>query len=355
MNSLRAQFRSIKENLRTHGRDPRYRMSAIGSWWTHLFVIIVLPWLLMQGCIDVPKQPKGNASQEITKIVTVVKPTVKLVDLILSSDFPIQLILPKLDSSDLPREVDLESRVAYVTDPAKVHGALGTGDGSQAGYWDGYPDGQTRFIRLEYRGGSWDDGMDTASSADINFLKKFHEVSGGIKTASRGESHPMHRLKKYPAGFAPPFVYMTGSGSISETRKDRKALKEYLESGGMLFADAGSPHWHGAFRSFIGRLFPGRKLAVIADDDPIFRIPFTFPNGAPPFWHHGGNRALGIKIGGRWAVFYHPGDMNDAWKTGHSGLDPELADAAFRLGVNVVYYATVHYQDATREARKGKP
>ncbi len=47
-----------------------------------------------------------------------------------------------------------------------------------------------------------------------------------------------------------------------------------------------------------------------------------------------------------------PGDLNDAWKTGHSRLDPVLAEAAVHLGVNVVYYAVTHYLEETRKYRK---
>src|ERR1039458_75747 len=88
---------------------------------------------------------------------------------------------------------------------------------------------------------------------------------------------------------------------------------------------------------------PPRQLSVIADDDPIFQVPWPFPNGAPPLWHHGGHRALGVKYKDRWIVFYHPGDLHDAWKTGSSGLDSEKAKAAIELGINVVYYSFTHY------------
>ena len=60
---------------------------------------------------------------------------------------------------------------------------------------------------------------------------------------------------------------------------------------------------------------------------------------APPFWHHDGTRAKGIRIGERLAVFYHPGDINDAWKDGHSGASEEVAEQAYRLGINVMFYA----------------
>jgi hypothetical protein len=100
------------------------------------------------------------------------------------------------------------------------------------------------------------------------------------------------------------------------------------------------------------QVFPGEPMRAIADDDPIFLMPYVFPNGAPPLWHHGGNRAMGVKYQGRWVVFYHPGDVNDTWKTGHSGMDPALAQAAKELGINVVYYAFTHYLEMTRKYRK---
>ena len=99
-------------------------------------------------------------------------------------------------------------------------------------------------------------------------------------------------------------------------------------------------------------VFPDRQLVTIADDDPIFQAPFVFPNGAPPLWHHGGNRALGVKHLNRWAVFYHPGDINDAWKTGASGMSRDLANASFRLGVNIIHYSFTNYLDLTRKHRK---
>ena len=61
---------------------------------------------------------------------------------------------------------------------------------------------------------------------------------------------------------------------------------------------------------------------------------------------------MGVKRDDRWIVFYHPGDMNDAWKTGHSGMDPQLAKASEQLGINLVYYAFTRYLELTRKYRK---
>jgi hypothetical protein len=50
-----------------------------------------------------------------------------------------------------------------------------------------------------------------------------------------------------------------------------------------------------------------------------------------------------MKYQGRWVVFYHQGDVNDAWKTGHSGVSDAMANQAYKLGVNVMNYAFNQY------------
>jgi hypothetical protein len=185
----------------------------------------------------------------------------------------------------------------------------------------------------------------------MNFLEHFKKITG-FKIAREPESHAITLLRKYPKGFAPPFVYMTGKGSINVSATEVRILRDYLLDGGMLFADCSSPNWDRSFRSFAQVLFPGEPLRVIADDDPIFQLPNTFANGAPPLWHHGGSRALGIKHRNRWVVFYHPGDINDAWKSGHSGMDASLANGAYDMGVNIIYYAFTRYLEQTRKYRK---
>jgi hypothetical protein len=212
--------------------------------------------------------------------------------------------------------------------------------------------GLVRFIRLEYRGSHWDDGMDPISRADMNFLDLFRKRYPELKVADHGECHPIALLAKYPKGMAPPFVYMTGDGAIDIPERDLRVLRKYLSEGGMLFADAGSQGFGAAFRGLAANLVPGERLVEISDDDPIFTEPNTFENGAPPLWMHDGSRALGVKCKGRWAVFYHPGDMNDAWKNGHSGMRNELALESFDLGFNVVYYAFTHYLEETAKYRK---
>jgi len=346
----------IVENVRTHGADPRFRKSVYGSVLVHLLVIIIIPFLLTLrgGCIRSYRVPKGSGNPAVAmmKVIQPKKKKQKRKKYILSTDSPIIFDVPDLDDSNLVKDVDEATQLTYVADTNAAHGAMGTGGGSQPGWADGMEGGEIRFIRLEYDGPEWDDGMDVSEGADANFLTEFKRLAGGIKCARNGESHPISHLRKYPKGEAPPFVYMTGSGAINVAKSDIETLREYIRGGGMLFADAGSRRWDGSFRALARAVFPGNPLIEIAEDDPIFQIPFTFPNGPPPLWFHGGSKTMGVKYRGRWGIFYFPGDLNDAWKTGHSGLDPVLAEAAFHLGTNVLYYSITHYLQATRKDRK---
>ena len=120
----------------------------------------------------------------------------------------------------------------------------------------------------------------------------------------------------------------------------------------MLIADAGSTQFHRSFFHFMRQVFPDKQVIDIADDDSIYSIPHHFPKGAPSFWNHGAKRAYGIKHGDRWLVIYHPGDMNDAWKSeGFVDVSEEMRQNSFKLGVNLVYHAFENWNESTAKAR----
>ena len=342
------------EDIRTHGQDPRFRKSTIWSLLAHFSIIVLIPLLgRFGGCIEPYELPEGSGNPVVT-LVQVVKPVKKKPKPkpIFNPKSAISVLFPTLEDSDLMEQVEEETQLQHVADPTSVHaGKLGAGGGSKGGWPEGTKKGIMRMIRLEFNGEGWNDGMDNASGADINFLREFAKATG-LKTASQSESHSISRLADYDPGYAPPFVFMTGSGSINLTLREIEVLRRYIQNGGMLIVDCGSVRFDRNFRAVLQSVFPGESLLNIADDDPIYQAPFAFQNGAPPLWHHGGYRALGIRRGSRWAVFYHPGDMNDAWKTGHSGMNPLLARSSMQLGINVIYHAVTHYLDLTRKYRK---
>ena len=350
----------ILENIRTHGRDPLYRKSVWASFGLHILIIVLIPWLLtFGGCVEPYRVPKGSGTPQVAGPQVVVKTKKvkkKKKRFMLNPQSAISFHIPDLEDSDVSRKVEAESQLTYVADPNRMTGTgtggkTGAGGGKTGGWPDGMENAKVRFIRMEYGGQGWDDGMDAVSRADMNFLDSFKKLTG-FNVAAESESHPISRLTKYPKGMAPPFVYMTGSEDIRVSDRDVAVMREYLMGGGMLFADCRSTRWDPQFRNLAQRIFPGEPLTTIADDDPIFQCPFAFANGAPPLWHHGGMRAQGVKYKGRWAIFYHPGGIGDAWKTGHMGMDAALAQGSIEMGVNIVYYSFTQYLKLTSKDRK---
>lgn len=340
----------LLERLRLHRLAPSYRKSLYHSLGLHVFVILVLPWLLsLHGCVDAYRIPKGEGAPVVERKVQVVRKKKPKKRFVVNPNSAIIFDVP--DDMMLMRDVDKQSQVEYAADPNRVHGKMGQGKGGKGGWPDGMDDAVVRFIRLEHGGPGWDDGMDARSNADRNFLQEFKKVTG-FKVASNGESIRVGQLKQFPKGGQPPFVYLTGSGDIRMSPRDIEILRSYLLDGGLLFADAGSPWFHQNFMSLSRALFPGNPLRDIADDDPIYQMPYVFPNGAPPLWHHGGWRAMGIKHKDRWVIYYHPGDVNDTWKDDRGGMTKELSQSAMDLGVNIIYYSFTHYLEMTRKYRK---
>lgn len=344
----------VLEDLRTHGRDPRYRRSVYSSAFTHIAILIVIPLLMeIGGCVEAYRVPKGSGNPVVTMVKMVKPKKKKKKTLTLRPNSAIIFKVPDLDETEVDKMMEEQTQLTYKASANAKAGKMGKGGGTKGGWPEGMDDYKIRFIRLNHGGAGWDDGMNE-SRADVNFLEAFAKATGFDEIANRGESHSIALLDKYPDDGYPPFVYMTGNARMGRvSSREREILREYCLNGGMLIADAGSRTFDSSFRRFMRLVFPDKRLLDIADDDMIYQLPYGFPNGAPAFWHHGGRRALGIKHKGRWIVFYHPGDMNDAWKSqGYTDVTPEMRDAAMNLGINLVYYAFNQWDDAVGKKRK---
>jgi hypothetical protein len=378
------RWQRLKEDLRTWGTDPIYRKSMAASAALHIIVFFVIPFLLsLFGGVEAYKLPKGSGvadpagmaqtTQEMVKVK--VKPKKPKKKFVVRANSPIIFHIPDLDDNGLAKQLEKDTDLTYKTDPNKAHelvaaangqtsggvakggtgkskGKLGAGGGTQGGWPDGSENAKIRFVRLNHGGKGWDDNMNPTDRSDLNFLAAFGEYSGFKVENKKFEGYPMAQIAGMEKGYQPPFLYITGTANIPLGNNERKQLREYLMGGGMLFADCGSPAFNSSFRAMADSLISGGRLVEIADDDPIFQQPFNLPNGAPPLWHHGGEKCMGIKHQGRWVVFYHPGDLKDAFRTGHSNLDPDKWQAAEQTGINVITYAFTHYLEATKQYRK---
>ena len=334
------------------GRDEQYSRSLFTSVWGHLLVIVVIPWLLVfLGCVEPYHVPQGSGNP-VQKLVKMVQPKKKKQKkLVVNPKSAIVYHQPEMFEEVL-EEVKKQTEQVYKANPNRVAGRMGKGGGDEGGWPDGIGDEPVRFIRLEYGAPGWDFRMsDARGQAELEFLEYFKKKTS-FKVSNHTESVSIYDLPRFPEGEAPPFLYVTGHGPFSIGNQETKILREYLLNGGMLFADAGSSSWHRSFKSYVQRkLFPGTPMRIIAKDDPIFRQPFSLTDGVAPLWHHGGSDAMGVKKDGRWVIFYHPGDLKDAWVEGHSGIDPELAETAYKIGVNIIYYAFTNYLEATAGER----
>lgn len=325
------------ENLRSGGKDPRFRSSLY--WAISLFLLAIFgPFLIFCWGWEEPYGlPKGAGQTPQQMVVKKVKPKKKPKKLTVNPWSPYILTRMNIDDVVTLKELEEETRDTYEAN----HMAMGAGKGKKGGWPNGIEDSAIRFIRLKYRGGDWD--QDMGKGSDYNLLIKFHEWTG-FKIARDTEHREIQRLKFFPKKRSPPFVFLTGMRGINLSESEVKILRDYcLKEGGMLFIDNGGGYFGSSVRQMLRRVFPGKPLVDISNDDEIFQRPYVFPDGAPPFWHHDGSRALGIRDEGRWVVFYHPGDINDAWKDGHSGATDEVADQAYKLGVNIMYYAFTQY------------
>jgi hypothetical protein len=252
---------------------------------------------------------------------------------------------------DVPPIDDVKLQLQEVTEHAYT---VGYGEGTGAGFGGGKKGGKIRFIRLQYDGGDWD--QEFGIGGDENMLLQFDLLTNRQHQINdKTEFRSIDQLANFAPEATPPFVYMTGQGNISLSNKDVKTLREYLiDRHGMIFADnGGSRHFHNQFVSAMNRVLPDIRPVPVPLDDTIHRVPYPLPF-LPYVAPHGGKQALGWSLDGRWLVYYHPGDIGDAWADGHSGVSPEVYEACYQLGTNVITYAYVERSKWLLSKQKGK-
>jgi hypothetical protein len=314
-----------------YGRQsPKLNQSvaALGSY-SLAFMLMFLIFTQMGGCRELYELPAGGGQQQTIAQTVKVQKVIKK-KFVINPFSAISFKVPPID------EVKLQ--LTEITEHAYT---VGYGQGAGAGFAGGTNQGQVRFIRLEYAGGDWD--QDFGIGADVNMLIEYG-IRTKQKVAKRTESRTIAQLKNFPAEKSPPMVYLTGQRSISLSDSEVKILREYLlEKHGMIFGDnGGSGSFHNQFLGMMNRVLPSVRPSRIPLDDMIHRVPFQIPF-LPYVAPHGGKDALGWRVDGRLVCYYHPGDIGDAWTDDHSGVSPEIYEACYQLGTNVIFYAHAEY------------
>ena len=176
-----------------------------------------------------------------------------------------------------------------------------------------------------------------------------------------------------PNIFEYPILYMHGRNKFSMKEADRKQLREYLERGGVLFADSccGSKPFDKSFREFAASLYKDKQLERI----PITHELFSEKVGRDirklkRRMHEGAEGAgfvvrdtepflEGIEVDGRLAVIYSKYDISCALERQAAGnCEGYLPEEAVRLATNIILYALmedIHLDVTEAPARAGAP
>jgi hypothetical protein len=129
-----------------------------------------------------------------------------------------------------------------------------------------------------------------------------------------------------------PVAYFNGHRAPKFTEVEESILKEYIEQGGFILAEAccGRPEFDAGFRNLMKRLFPDTPLRPLDAKHPIWRAHSLVRPGA--------FRLEGIEMGCKTVVVYSPNDLSCLWES--NKLDSPQVQLAFRLGANIIAYAT---------------
>ena len=139
-----------------------------------------------------------------------------------------------------------------------------------------------------------------------------------------------------------PVLFLSGRDAMSLTGQQKQRLREYIDRGGFLFAEAccEGTAFDRDFRALMRELFPDSSLRLLSPDHPVW---FAEQPVDPEFLRP----LYGIEACCRISVVYCPKDLSCYWELGRperSAAYPERVlreiEACRRIGQNVVAYAT---------------
>lgn len=148
-----------------------------------------------------------------------------------------------------------------------------------------------------------------------------------------------------------PLLLLHGRRELRLTPPELSALREHLQRGGLLFADAccGSPEFDRSFRQLCQELFPQRPLEKVSADHELMserigsdlsRVRRRRAVSAGGGMEIAAPQLEGIAMDGRYLLLYSPHDVSCALdSTVDAGCPGYVREDAVRLAVNVVLYS----------------
>jgi hypothetical protein len=130
-----------------------------------------------------------------------------------------------------------------------------------------------------------------------------------------------------------PILYISGHKAPDLSNNEKKLLKEYVNNGGFILAEAccGNKEFANGFRALIKELFDD-DLAPLAPEHPVWRSWATIEAERCPF------KLEGLQQGCKTIVVFSPQDLSCLWESNRR--DTGRGQMAFRVGGNIIAYAT---------------
>ncbi len=192
-------------------------------------------------------------------------------------------------------------------------------------------------VRIKYDGGGdWYGNKTTFTN-----LLKYMTDELGLRTSPKEVTAAImdENFFNYPT------AYIAGHGNIKFNEEEANRLRNYLVSGGFLFADD-DYGMDKSFRREMAKVFPELKFVELPFRHPIYNIYFDFPNGLPKIHEHDGGppRGYGLIYEGRLVVFYTTNtDISDGCEDAEiHGDPPDKREAALKMGLNILLYSLIY-------------
>jgi hypothetical protein len=133
-----------------------------------------------------------------------------------------------------------------------------------------------------------------------------------------------------------PIIFFNGHQAPEFTAIARQNLRDYVEQGGFIFAEAccSSREFDEGFKRLMKEIFPEEsyKLRPLSEEHPVWRARHLIAPDIHPLW--------GIEHGCRTVVIYSPLDLSCYWnQCEHNPANPGVLKSV-KIGQNVIDYAT---------------
>jgi hypothetical protein len=135
-----------------------------------------------------------------------------------------------------------------------------------------------------------------------------------------------------------PILYFNGHQAPEFSDRAKKVLREYVEQGGFILAEACCsdeyPAFDAVFQSLVKQIFPEPEyqLRPLPEDHAIWRAKHKLTPEIHPLW--------GIEHGCRTVLVYSPADLSCYWNQAEAQPAHPSVIKALRVGQNIVQYAT---------------